>query len=67
MTIDDPIEILLVEDNPFDVELALRAFDKSNIVNRIEVARDGEEALARLFGANGDVRPERAQIGRAHV
>jgi CheY-like chemotaxis protein len=60
MTIDEPIEILLVEDNPFDVELALRAFEKSNIVNRIEVARDGEEALARLFGENGEGRPERA-------
>jgi CheY-like chemotaxis protein len=54
VTIDEPIEILLVEDNPFDVELALRAFEKSNIANRIEVARDGEEALARLFGENGD-------------
>lgn len=58
--IDEPIEILLVEDNPFDVELALRAFRKSNIANHIEVARDGEEALAVLFGdhPNGD-RPDR--------
>jgi CheY-like chemotaxis protein len=56
VTIDEPIEILLVEDNPFDVELALRAFEKSNIANRIEVARDGEEALTRLFG-DENVRP----------
>ena len=40
--------ILLVEDNPDDVELTLRAFRKVNLKNEIEVARDGEEALARL-------------------
>ena len=38
--------ILLVEDNPMDVDLALRAFRKRRLVNPIEVARDGEEALA---------------------
>lgn len=43
------IEILLVEDNPADVELTLRALKKNNIANRIEVARDGEEALDFLF------------------
>ncbi len=42
--------ILLVEDNPDDVELTLRAFRKSNIVNEIIVARDGEMALDMLFG-----------------
>jgi CheY-like chemotaxis protein len=43
------IEILLVEDNPKDVELTLRAFQKANLTNRIHVARDGAEALAFLF------------------
>jgi CheY-like chemotaxis protein len=43
------IEILLVEDNPNDVELTLRAFGKSNLSNRIQVARDGAEALEFLF------------------
>ncbi|MFH1498268.1 MAG: response regulator [Verrucomicrobiota bacterium] len=38
--------ILLVEDNPMDVDLALRAFRRRRLTNPIEVARDGEEALA---------------------
>lgn len=44
-----PVEILLVEDDPDDVELALYAFRRSQIANHIQVARDGEEALAYLF------------------
>jgi two-component system, response regulator len=43
------IEILLVEDNPNDVALALHAFKKSNLTNRIHVVRDGAEALEYLF------------------
>ena len=38
--------ILLVEDNPMDVDLTLRAFKERKLANPIEVARDGEEALA---------------------
>ena len=38
--------ILLVEDNPMDVDLTLRAFKRRRVTNPIEVARDGEEALA---------------------
>lgn len=38
--------ILLVEDNPIDVDLALRAFSRRKLVNPVEIARDGEEALA---------------------
>jgi len=37
--------ILLVEDNPMDVDLTRRAFDRRKLVHRLEVARDGEEAL----------------------
>jgi CheY-like chemotaxis protein len=40
--------ILLVEDNPMDLDLTLRAFNKRNFSNEIIVARDGEEALAWL-------------------
>ncbi len=43
MQADRPI--LLVEDNPMDVDLTLRAFAKRRLTNTIEVARDGQEAL----------------------
>jgi two-component system response regulator len=42
--------ILLVEDSPDDVTLTLRAFKRSHLMNPIEVARDGIEALDFLFG-----------------
>ncbi len=49
------IDILLVEDNPFDAELALRALRKCHPVERVRVVDDGAEALAYLFstGENG--------------
>jgi two-component system response regulator len=48
---NDPaaIELLLVEDNPQDLELALRALRKANLANHIQVARDGAEALEFIF------------------
>ena len=42
-------EILLVQDNPRDVDLTIRAFKKANITNPLKVARDGEEALDLVF------------------
>jgi len=42
--------ILLVEDNPDDEALTIRAFRKNNVSNRVIVARDGAEALDYLFG-----------------
>jgi two-component system, response regulator len=45
--------ILLVEDNPRDVELTRRALQKSNITNGVTVAEDGVEALKYFFGEDG--------------
>jgi two-component system, response regulator len=50
MTEVNMVEILLVEDTPEDLELALRALRKASLVNRIEVARDGVEAIEFIFG-----------------
>jgi CheY-like chemotaxis protein len=44
-----PFDILLVEDNPADVELTIEAFRRSHKGNRVVVCRDGEEALDFLF------------------
>jgi len=44
------VEILLVEDNPSDAELALYALKKNHVANRIHLAKDGAEALDFLFG-----------------
>jgi two-component system, response regulator len=52
---DNTIEILLVEDNPDDVELTLLAFNEYNFANHIHVVRDGAEALDYLF-ANGQYK-----------
>jgi CheY-like chemotaxis protein len=49
MTQANAVEILLVEDNPHDLELVLRALRKAKLTNRIEVARDGVEALDFVF------------------
>jgi len=49
---DDSKVILLVEDNPDDVALTLRAFKRSHLMNPIAVARDGVEALDFLFARN---------------
>lgn len=45
----EQVEILLVEDNPHDAELTLRALKKNNFANSIIVATDGEEALDFIF------------------
>ena len=45
------VEILLVEDNPQDVELTLRALKKHNLANKVHVAKDGAEALDYLFAS----------------
>ena len=45
----DPIDILLVEDNPQDAELTIRAFKKRNLANRLFAVEDGAEALDFVF------------------
>lgn len=48
---ENSIEILLVDDNPNDVELTIHALKKNNLTNRIHVVRDGAEALEYLFSS----------------
>ncbi|MBN1485726.1 MAG: response regulator [Chloroflexia bacterium] len=47
-----PLEILLVEDNPYDEELTMHSLRKHHLANRIEVVRDGQEALDFIFCRN---------------
>jgi CheY-like chemotaxis protein len=58
----DGVEILLVEDNPSDAELTLHALRKHNLANRIQHARDGEEALDFIF-CRGAFSARRAETG----
>ncbi len=60
MTDINEVEILLVEDNPNDEELTLRALRKHNLANRVHVVRDGAEALEFIFatGAYTDRKVE---------
>lgn len=53
---EEHVEILLVEDNPQDEEMALRALKKAKVANEVRVVRDGAEALDYLFaqGAYAD-------------
>jgi CheY-like chemotaxis protein len=55
------VEILLVEDNPRDVEMTMRALKKHNLANKVHVVKDGAEALDYLFAtgayANRDRNP----------
>lgn len=49
MTSGNAVEILLVEDNPNDAELTLRALKKQNLANKVHVVIDGAEALDYIF------------------
>src|SRR6266566_1794399 len=69
MTGHSEVEILLVEDNPSDVELTLRALKARNLANQVFVARDGAEALEFFFGEQSPLRdirvaPRRQQLHR---
>ncbi len=54
--------ILLVEDNPDDVDLTLRALKQNNILNKVVVARDGVEALDYLMGTGAHADRETRQL-----
>jgi two-component system response regulator len=48
--VEEPIEILLVEDNLDDIELTLRSFKQHHLANRVQVVNDGPEALEFVLG-----------------
>lgn len=52
---ENPVEILLVEDNPNDVELTLHALKRNHLTNRVHIVRDGAEALDFLFGSGSSL------------
>ena len=56
MTVPEAPDVLVVEDNPDDVELTLRALKRMHLTNPVRVARDGVEALEILLG-DGTARP----------
>jgi two-component system, response regulator len=62
---DDRRIVLLVEDNPDDEALTLRALKKNNILNEVVVARDGGEALDYLLGSGGG--PARLRLDQLAV
>lgn len=49
MSTMDPVDVLLVEDNPQDAELTIRAFKKHNLANRLYLVEDGAQALDFIF------------------
>ena len=57
---DAPFLVLLVEDDPDHVELILRSFKDHRVANRINVVRDGEEALDYLFHRGEYADPEKS-------
>jgi len=58
------LEILLVEDNPNDAELALRALKKNNLANKVVRVCDGEEALDYIFARKAYVSRNKLNIPR---
>lgn len=58
------VEVLLVEDNPSDADLAMRAFKKYNLANKLVWVKDGEEALNFIFGDTSNKDAELRNIPR---
>ena len=59
--------ILLIEDNPSDIDLTKRALEKVNILNELVVATDGQEALDYLFGTGRIRRPRHFRFTYPHL
>jgi two-component system response regulator len=62
MKINEPVDILLVEDNPSDVELTLRALKKNHIANTVRVIPDGAEALDYIFAEGKNIGRNRVDV-----
>jgi len=62
--VNQNVDILLVEDNPNDAELAIRAFSKNNITNKLVRVSDGEEALDFIFARKSFEGRNRLNIPR---
>jgi two-component system response regulator len=65
MSIETPVDLVLIEDNPQDLELALLALTEAVPLDRIRVARDGQEALDFLLG--GDWESVVSRVGALKV
>jgi two-component system, response regulator len=63
---ENTFEIILVEDNPADVEMTLSALKDHNLANRVHVLKDGAEALSYIMN-NVDCRPGKADEHRPKV
>ena len=65
----NPGKILLVEDNPDDIALTLRALKSHNITNEVIVAEDGVQAVDYLFGAEGSPGADRksTRLNSSHI
>lgn len=56
------IEILLVEDNPYDAELTVTALKENNLANHLHIVKDGVEALEYLFAPDGTLRQKAPHV-----
>jgi CheY-like chemotaxis protein len=64
MSSPEAVEILVVEDSPEDLELTLRSLRRANLTNRIQVARDGAEALEFVFAEGAHAGRDVAAVPR---
>ncbi len=62
MTARHAVEILLVEDNPYDAEMTIRALKVNNFGNNIHHVKDGAAALEYLYAENGSLREETPRV-----